>query len=257
MASEVGVIERPPRAVQRSSRGIRSATRLAVVDDLVEGDDLGRSRRAPCWRRPARWRRPSRSCPGRAPRRGWRPGRRSGRACSAAPARRRRPPARRAAGERDEPAAAIAAAAPPSAWQPPTSAAKDQRRAMNTPTRPAASMRPGHLLLVEPPSTRPARSPRPGRAAQAPAVGAATITPIELFTSISAVRSSTIRLSTGPPSSRPSARAAAKPAPGRGGRGRRSRCRRSPPRSTLQEPHDRHHRGRSTSRSVKPPRAIS
>ncbi len=37
MASEVGVIESPPSAVQRSSRGICSATRLAVATTSSNG----------------------------------------------------------------------------------------------------------------------------------------------------------------------------------------------------------------------------
>ena len=108
------------------------------------------------------------------------------------------------------PAAAIAAAEPPSAWQPPTSAANDQGVQMNTPTNPAASRA---RAIASSSSSIDSASviTAAGRAAQAPAVGAATITPIELFTSIMAVVAKTIRLRTGSPTSRPAAIAAAKP----------------------------------------------
>lgn len=78
------------------------------------------------------------------------------------------------------------AAEPPSAWQPPTSAANVQRVAINTPMRPPASS----ALAISSSDNFISSAmaiTAAGSAAQAPAVGAATITPIELFTSISAV----------------------------------------------------------------------
>ena len=82
-------------------------------------------------------------------------------------------------------AAAMQAAEPPSAWQPPTSAANVQRVAMNVPIIPLASIAFAMSSSAKPISSAMAMT-APGRAAQAPAVGAATITPIALFTSISA-----------------------------------------------------------------------
>ena len=83
-------------------------------------------------------------------------------------------------------AAAMLAADPPSAWHPPTSAAKVHLVAIKTPMMPLA-----RKALAISSSDRFISSAMamtaPGNAAQAPAVGAATITPIELFTSISAV----------------------------------------------------------------------
>lgn len=78
------------------------------------------------------------------------------------------------------------AAAPPSAWQPPTSAAKVQRVVKTVPTRPAASIARAMASSPTPISSAMAIT-APGRPAHAPAVGAATITPIALFTSIRAV----------------------------------------------------------------------
>ena len=78
------------------------------------------------------------------------------------------------------------AAEPPSAWQPPTSAANVQRVAMNTPMSPLASIAFAISSSPSPISSAIAIT-APGSAAHAPAVGAATMTPMELFTSISAV----------------------------------------------------------------------
>ena len=83
-------------------------------------------------------------------------------------------------------AAPIAAAEPPSAWQPPTSAAKVQRVAMKAPMTPLASRALAVVSSSSPRSSATA-STTPGRAAQAPAVGMATMTPMLLFTSIKAV----------------------------------------------------------------------
>ena len=83
-------------------------------------------------------------------------------------------------------AAAIPDPAPHSAWHPPISAANVAWAAMNTPIIPAAS-----IALVTSSSESPialaAPMQAPGSPPQAPAVGAATITPIELFISIIAV----------------------------------------------------------------------
>ena len=154
------------------------------------------------------------------------------------------------------PAAAIAAAEPPSAWQPPTSAANDHGVQINTPINPAAK---SARAIASSSSCIDSATviTAAGKAAQAPAVGAATITPIELFTSMSAVVASTIRLSRGSPTSRPAASAAAKPGACAGStRSAYSvpampeaiECFRSRTICTIRS---------ITSRSVKPPRAIS
>lgn len=83
-------------------------------------------------------------------------------------------------------AAAMHAAEPPSAWQPPTSAAKVQRVAMKTPMTPLASI--AFAISCSPsPRASAMAITAPGSAAHAPAVGAATMTPMALFTSMSAV----------------------------------------------------------------------
>lgn len=83
-------------------------------------------------------------------------------------------------------AAPIAAAEPPSAWQPPTSAAKVQRVAMKAPMTPLASKAFAVVISSSPRSSATA-STTLGKAAQAPAVGIATMTPMLLFTSMRAV----------------------------------------------------------------------
>ena len=82
-------------------------------------------------------------------------------------------------------AAAMLEADPPSAWQPPASAANVHRVAMNTPINPLAN---SARAIVASSCPRPSAMAitAPGSAAQAPAVGAATMTPIALFTSINA-----------------------------------------------------------------------
>ncbi len=83
-------------------------------------------------------------------------------------------------------AAAMPDPAPHSAWHPPTSAAHVAWAAMNTPIKPAASMA---LVMSsnESPMALAAPMQAPGSPPHAPAVGAATITPMELFISIMAV----------------------------------------------------------------------
>ena len=83
------------------------------------------------------------------------------------------------------PAAAIPEPDPHSAMQPPTSAAKVACAAMNTPMIPAANMA-FTLSSSDNFNTWAVPNTAPGKAPQDPAVGAATITPIELFTSIMA-----------------------------------------------------------------------
>ena len=83
-------------------------------------------------------------------------------------------------------AAAMPEPAPHSAWQPAFSAAKVERVAMKVPIRPAVRS-PRVRVSSSRPSTFAAPSTEPGTAPQAPAVGAATITPMELLTSIRAV----------------------------------------------------------------------
>ena len=104
-------------------------------------------------------------------------------------------------------AAAMPEPAPHSTWQPPTSAAKVAPSAMKIPTSPAASI--ARVISARPmPSARAAPITEPGRQPQEPAVGAATITPIELFVSIIAVIDFIIELSTSHGSSAPRPRAA-------------------------------------------------
>ncbi len=83
-------------------------------------------------------------------------------------------------------AAAIPEPAPHSAWQPPVSAAKVAWAAMKTPIMPAASI-PFVISSSDKPMSLAAPMQAPGNPPHAPAVGAATITPIELFVSIRAV----------------------------------------------------------------------
>ena len=95
-------------------------------------------------------------------------------------------------------AAAIPPPEPVSAIQPPTSAANVACAAINTPIRPADNMAfiiASSLLLIQcaVPNTTPGKPP------QEPAVGAATITPMELFTSIIADTYIIVVLSTSPP----------------------------------------------------------
>ena len=207
MALLVGVIARPPRAVQRSSRGICSETVRAEATTSSNGITSAKPAKAMLAQARALVAaitflprhgtstrlatgsqiRPSMLCS----------------AMEAAASDCSRVPSARVT----RPAAAIAAADPPSAWQPPTSAANDQADVMKIPIRPAASNARA-IASSSRPRLRATTITAAGRAAQAPAVGAATITPIELFTSIRAVVASTIWLRVSSPSRRPAVRAA-------------------------------------------------
>ena len=77
-------------------------------------------------------------------------------------------------------AAAMPEPAPHSAWQPPVSAAKVAWAAMKTPIMPAASI-PRVISSSDRPMSLAAPMQAPGSPPHAPAVGAATMTPIELF----------------------------------------------------------------------------
>ena len=97
-------------------------------------------------------------------------------------------------------AAAIPPAEPVSAIQPPTSAAKVAFFVIKTPINPAVSIAliissSGRLMACARPKIAP------GRAPQEPAVGAATMIPMELLTSIVAETYKVIKLLASPPKS--------------------------------------------------------
>ena len=91
-----------------------------------------------------------------------------------------------AAGHGDQSARGHGSGGAARAWQPPTSAANVQRVAMKTPMRPLASAALA-ISFSDFPIVSAIAITAPGKAAEAPAVGAATMTPMELFTSIRTV----------------------------------------------------------------------
>ena len=95
-------------------------------------------------------------------------------------------------------AAAIPEPEPHSAIHPPTSAANVACAAIKTPISPAASIA---LTISSSDSSNEVAIPMiaPGKAPQDPAVGAATITPMELFTSMMAETYMMMMLFTSPP----------------------------------------------------------